>query len=129
MKRILKVFFAFFTLVVLMNSCLPEEDLFDSNLLIGKWSRNYLDGAITKTEFYRYDANGNGVTWVPAEDVSESEGQGFTWTLVSSTLTHIHIMEKGGTGIPKIYEVIELTSAKLTYRDDFNKTYSFIKVN
>lgn len=129
MKRILNYFLAFSALVLMMTSCVPEEDMFESTLLIGKWSRDYVDGTVTKTEFYRYDTNGSGVTWVPAEDVSESEGQGFTWTLVSASLTHIHIMETGGAGIPKIYEVTELTATTLTYRDDFNKTFSFKKVN
>ena len=128
MKRILNYFLAFAALVIVMNSCTPEEEVFESTLLIGKWSRDYIDGTATKTEFYRYDTNGGGATWVPAEDVKESEAQKFTWTLVSSSLTHIHIMQTGSAGIPKIYVVTELTATTLKYRDDFNKTFSFTKV-
>lgn len=103
---------------LILTGCVLEQD-FDSALLIGKWRSN--------TEFYRYDVGGTGVTWDTSDDVTEAEGQPFTWTLVVSELKHIHMMAMGGS-IPKIYQVIELTPTVLTYRDDF-RTYSFVKVS
>ena len=117
-----------FTLLIIATlffttSCESDDTLsesFDSSLLVGKWQRS--------TEFYLYESNGDGKTWDTADDVSEDEAQPFTWTLVKSELTHIHIMQMGGN-IPKVYTVIELTATTLKYQDDYNKTFSFTKVN
>lgn len=112
-----------------ISSCIPESENFDSTLLIGKWSRNYTEDNIAKTEYYRYDTGGTGVTWVPAEDVSEEEGQSFTWILDQSELTHIYIMEVSSTTVTKIYTVTKLTSTTLEYKDDYNEVYTYTKVN
>lgn len=106
----------------LLYACEPIDDPFDEALLIGTWK------STAKNEFYRYDTAGTGVTWDTDDDVTEEEGQAFTWTLVKAELTHIHIMEMGGSGVPKIYTVTELTETSLKYKDDFNKTSSFIKM-
>lgn len=100
-------------------SCEKLDD-FDQSLLVGKWQSGSL--------YYRYLSNGNGYTWDEGDDVSEDEAQDFTWTLVQSELTHIHILEIGGT-VPKVYTVTELTSTILTYEDDFGKSFSFTKVS
>jgi hypothetical protein len=114
---------------LLFTSCLPETSVFDETLLIGRWSRSYTEDNQTKVEYYRYDNDGAGVTWVPAEDVTEAEGQVFTWVLDQSELTHIYLMEVSGTTITKIYTVTKLTSTTLEYKDDFNVTYTFTKVS
>jgi hypothetical protein len=94
--------------------------MFDESLLIGKWAMG--------TDHYRYDADGTGVSWDTAEYYTEEEGLPFTWTLESAELTHIHIMETGDSGLPKIYTVTELTETSLKYKDNFGKTYSFVKI-
>lgn len=99
------------------NSCIPEQE-FDSSLLIGKW--------VSGSEYYRYMQDGTGLTWDTADDVDESEAQAFTWTLVQSTLTHIHILEIGGL-VPKVYTVTKLTHNTLEYEDEFGKTHRFSK--
>ena len=101
-------------------SCSSETE-FDESLLIGKWKSG--------TEYYRYDFSGTGVTWDTADDVTEADGQAFTWTLEKSELTHIHIMETGGTGVPKVYTVTVLNTTTLSYKDDFGKSYTFTKTN
>ncbi len=104
----------------LFTSCGPiEQEFFDVNLLYGKWRSG--------TEFWRYDTNGNGATWDTADDVTESEAQRFTWTLVADELTQIHVISMGGS-VPKVYTVTELTATTLRYHDDF-KSYSFTKVD
>ncbi len=100
-------------------SCETEEDPFDETLLIGKWQSGTL--------YYKYFDDGSGATWDTGDDVTEEEAQEFTWTLVQSELTHIHIMEMGGV-VPKVYTVTELTATTLKYKDDFDKSYSFTKV-
>jgi hypothetical protein len=101
-------------------SCEPTEESFDESLLIGKWQSGTL--------FYKYLADGTGGTWDTIDDVTEAEAQAFTWTLVKSELTHIHILETGGS-VPKIYTVTELTSTSLKYHDEFGSEFSFTKIS
>ena len=103
---------------ILAVSCEPEETFYDESLLIGKWQSGTL--------YYKYLADGTGGTWDTADDVPEEDAQDFTWTLVNAELTHIHILEIGGT-VPKVYTVTELTSTTLIYHDDFDE-FSFTKV-
>ena len=100
-------------------SCKTLETFFDDTLLIGKWQSGTL--------FYKYLDDGTGGTWDTADDVTEEEAQAYTWTLVNAELTHIHILEIGGT-VPKVYTVTELTAASLKYHDDFGVNFSFTKV-
>jgi hypothetical protein len=106
----------------LMVSCdlLPEEESFDETFLIGKWQSGTL--------FYKYLDNGSGATWDTSDDVTEEEAQSFTWTLVKSELTHIHVLEIGGS-VPKVYTVTELSDSTLKYEDDFGKSFSFNKIS
>ncbi len=119
MKRSIIYLFTVVSISFFVVSCAKEEPSFDEQLLIGKWRSGTL--------FYRYDSDGKGATWDTGDDVSEDEAQEFTWTLVRSDLTHIHIMELGGR-VPKYYTVTELTATTLKYRDEFGKTFSFVKV-
>ena len=98
-------------------SC-DDEKSFDPDLLVGKWARG--------TEYYRYDADHNGATWDTADDVQESEAQPFTWELEGDQLTLIHRMEMGGV-VPKVYTVTDLTASTLTYRDNYQQTYTYSK--
>ena len=107
-------------LSLLAVSCEPEAESFDQSLLIGKWQSGTL--------FYKYLSDGTGGTWDTGDDVTEAEAQAFTWTLVASELTHIHLLESGGS-VPKIYTVTELTATSLKYEDDFGVKFSFTKVS
>jgi hypothetical protein len=120
----IKKTFSYLTMVMVITflaaSCEPIEESFDESLLVGKWQSGTL--------FYKYLAGGTGSTWDTADDVSESEAQAFSWTLVKSELTHIHVLEIGGS-VPKVYTVTELTSTSLKYEDDFGVKFSFTKVS
>lgn len=118
-KKTLYYFSLFIAISIFAVSCTPIEESLDSTLLIGKWQSG--------TVFYTYLSSGSGSTWDTSDDVTEAEAQSFTWTLVESELTHIHVLELGGT-VPKVYTVTELTSTSLRYEDDFGKTFSFTKV-
>jgi hypothetical protein len=123
MKRI-----AFYLMVIVLSAvtftaCSPDSE-FEETLLIGKWKSNISP----TTEYYRYDAMGTGVTWDTGEDVTEAEGQAFTWMLDQDDLTQIHIIEVGnGNSVTKKYTVTELTATTLKYKDS-SKNYSFTKV-
>ncbi|HKK80899.1 MAG TPA: hypothetical protein VJ909_01540 [Prolixibacteraceae bacterium] len=120
MKKILLYLFVSLATSAFMFSCIEiEEDSFDESLLVGKWESGTL--------FYNYNYDGTGSTWDEGDDVTEEEAQEFTWTLVEDELTHIHIMEIGGT-VPKIYTVTKLTETTLEYEDGFGVKSSFAKV-
>ena len=109
----------FMVVSILAVSCETQETFSDDALLIGKWQSGTL--------FYKYLDDGSGGTWDTADNVLEEEAQEFTWTLVNAELTHIHILEIGGT-VPKVYTVTELTATSLNYHDDFGVNWAFTKV-
>jgi hypothetical protein len=119
MKKFIICLVVFMSFSVLFNSCTKDEEFFQESFLIGKW--------VSGTVYYKYLSDYSGKTWDTADDVTEAEAQPFTWTLVKSELTHIHIMVVGGN-IPKVYTVTELTATTLRYKDDFGKSYSFTKL-
>lgn len=119
MKKYVVCLFAFLALSVVFSSC-EKEDNFDEALLIGKW--------VSGTVYEKYLSDHNGSTWDTSDNVTESEAQPFTWTLVKAELTQIHIMEIGGN-VPKYYTVTELTSTSLKYKDSFGVSHSFTKVS
>jgi len=123
MKRSLYFLISVLLISALFHSCGKEEE-FDETLLYGRWK------PVSGTSLhFRYDKNGEGVTWNPNVDQLESEGQKFTWDLVKSELTQIHLMETvDGVVIPKVYTVTELTATSLKYKDSFS-SYSFSKMN
>lgn len=120
MKKFIICLVAFLSFSFMFSSCQKDENFFQESFLYGKW--------VSGTVYYKYLSNGDGTTWDTSDDVTEAEGQAFTWTLASSELTHIYIMEIGGTGVPKVYTVTELTATTLKYKDAFGTTYSFIKL-
>lgn len=107
-----------FSFSLLFNSCEEEESSFQESFLVGKW--------VSGTVYYKYVSNYTGATWDTSDDVTEEEAQAFTWTLVKSELTHIHIIVGGN--VPKVYTVTELTTNSLKYKDNFGKSYSFTKI-
>ncbi|MDD2307361.1 MAG: lipocalin family protein [Prolixibacteraceae bacterium] len=119
MKKLFVCLMVCFSFSVLFNSCQQDEAFFQESFLIGKW--------VSGTVYYKYLSDYTGSTWDTKDNVKEEEAQPFTWTLVKSELTHIHIMEMGGN-IPKVYTVTELTATTLKYKDAFDKTFSFTKM-
>jgi len=121
MKKKIFGLFAIVLIAVVFNSCSKDDESFDQALLTGEWQ------LVGGTEIYKYNADGTGVFWDPADDVQMEEGQPFTWTLEKSDFTHIHIMEVGGN-VTKYYTVTELTSTSLKYTDTIdNSKYSYSK--
>ncbi len=119
MKKTLRYLTMFTVVTLFAVSCTKIDITYDQTLLTGKWQSG--------TIFYKYFADGSGGTWDTADDVTEAEAQAFTWTLVNDLMTHIHVLEMGGS-VPKIYTVTELTATSLKYHDDFGVNFSFTKV-
>lgn len=119
-KRNLQGIFGMTLLLVVLYGCAPDPvPTFSVSDIYGTWQ----DGTL----HYRYDRNYEGVTWNVADDVYESEGQRFRWSIEGEDMEHIYIMEMGESAIPKTYTIDELTPKVLRYHDDF-KDYEFTKV-
>ncbi|HQB68812.1 MAG TPA: hypothetical protein PKY37_01675 [Paludibacteraceae bacterium] len=124
MKKLVVIAASLASIVLILFSSCETPVTFDETLLIGKWERPSSNNGL---ECYRYDANYNGVTWDTGEDVSEAEGQPFTWSVESATMTHIHIMKMGPV-VPKVYTLTTLNDSTLSYKDDYGVSFTFIKV-
>ncbi len=108
-------------LAVTFTSCQPNDPSFDQTLLVGKWKSG--------TEFWRYDSDGMGVTWDTSDNVTEAEGQKFKWTLNNADLIQLHYVEVTGQySLNKSYIVSVLSATTLSYKDDFDKSFTFTKV-
>lgn len=108
-------------------SCGEKKQTFSPDLLIGKWKRSVVAANGTPGfDCYRYDVGGNGVTWDTSDDVSEIEGQAFTWTLSENRLKITHLLEGGGK-IPKIYTIKTLNTTTLSYSNDYGESFTFSK--
>lgn len=111
--------------IISFSSCeLPAS--FNEDFLIGKWTRPSTLENNDGQDCYRYNADYTGAAWDTGEDVSEAEGQPFTWSVENSTMTHIHIMEMVGK-IPKTYTLLTLNDSILSYRDEYGSSFTFIK--
>ena len=103
-----------------LAACKKEVPKPTPNQLVGKW--------ISGTEYYKYNADFTGKTWDTKDDVTEDEGKKFTWNLSDFTLTQNHIIDiSDSITILKSYTITELTGTKLSYKDAFEKKYSFTK--
>ncbi|NLU40245.1 MAG: hypothetical protein GXX78_15310 [Bacteroidales bacterium] len=112
--------FAFFALFMVSCDLLNDEGKsFDKSLLYGTWRSGTL--------YYSYTSEGVGATWDTSDDVTEAEGQAFTWTLIGDQLMQLHVLEMGSS-VPKTYTVTTLTETSLEYKDGFGVSYSFVKV-
>lgn len=122
MKRIALIFSTIALAVLFSTSCTEEDEdrpSFDQSLIIGKWQSGTL--------FERYDSSKSGASWDTADDVTEAEGQKFTWTITKDQLEQIHIIENGGK-VPKVYTITDLTASSLEYEDAFGNSKSFSKL-
>lgn len=117
MKRITILLLAISAIV--LTGCDKTQKNFDMNLLLGKWQSG--------TEYWVYQAGGIGHTWDTSDDVTEEEAQHFNWEVNGNQLIITHRGEMGEL-IPKSYTLVMLTSDRLQYKDNYDKTYSFTKV-
>ncbi|HSA04882.1 MAG TPA: lipocalin family protein [Tenuifilaceae bacterium] len=135
MKKIIFCLIACLSIAFVFTSCEKEEESFDESLLIGEWVGTEYFSTDTQNPYhevhYKYFNDKSGYTWDVTDDVLEDEAQPFTWTLVKSDLTQIHIMG-GGQELPKYYTVTELTETTLKYEDRVAnpvKKFTYTKVN
>ena len=97
-----------------------EDEVYDIDMFVGLWQ----SGSV----FYRYNADGSGVTWDTADDVTEHEGSKFTWEVKKKRFIHYHRMEISHAIIQKTYNITNLDLMNLEYKDDYNNINSFTKI-
>ena len=122
MKK-LKLVILFFGVFLLMTSCKKENPVtIDASLLPGKWLHEGTE------EYWRYYANGNGVTWDESEDISEEESNlTFQWTLSGDVLTHVFTGSSGNQAVPKVFYVNYINGSIMQWTDDYGSTIHLIR--
>ncbi len=132
MKRIFIYMVACLSIALMFTSCEKDEESFDETLLIGEWKGTEIIDKESHEMHYKYMADHNGITWDASADMAEEDGQGFTWSLDKSDLTHIHVVEIiGENPVEKTYKVTELTPTSLKYEESIQGVvtkYSYTKV-
>ncbi|MDR2511170.1 MAG: hypothetical protein LBC89_01640 [Bacteroidales bacterium] len=118
-------------LVMLLFSACVDPVYFDEKDLVGHWIAPSTNAqGVAGQLHFRYRADHSGVEWDTSDDVSEDEStMKFTWSVGVSKpdeLVHTYHQELGAD-IPKYYTLITLDAVKLTYRDNFGKTFSFTR--
>ncbi len=127
MKRFCKLLLVAVAATWMFVACKLDNANYHPGDLVGKWVLT--SNGVQGTEFWRYDADGTGVTWDTKDDVSEEEAQAFDWTLEGNQLTQVHKMENSQAVVPLVYTITDLTSSELDYKDDYGRKYVFTKVN
>lgn len=122
MKK-LKLVILFMGVFLLMTSCKKETPVtIDASLLPGKWLHEGTE------EYWRYYANGNGVTWDESEDISEEESNlTFQWTLSGDVLTHVFTGSSGNQAVPKVFYVNYINGSIMQWTDDYGSTIHLIR--
>ena len=113
--------------VALMAGCtdLFEKVIVDDAALVGKWYA--LDN---KTEFWRFNADGSGLTWDESDDVYEHDENvpRFNWT---TRIDQIRIDIYGQMGQHVYYDwtVTRQTADSLTFEDYYDNSRTFVKTS
>lgn len=119
MRKLPIILVAAIVIAFSMASC-NDTISYDETLLYGKWQ----EGSV----FERYNADGTGVTWDEADDITEEEGQAFNWTLQGETLTQEHLTVFGSF-VPKVYTISTLNNSNLTYHDAYGQYHYLTKAH
>lgn len=132
MKKYFVCLIACLAISTVFTSCEKEEESFDETLLIGEWKGNETILGKLHEMHYKYTSDYKGLTWDVSADMTEEDGQKFTWALKKSELTQIHVVEIiGGQSVTKIYKVTELTASTLKYEETVEGKvvkYSYTKI-
>lgn len=81
-------------------------------------------------EYWRYNADGRGLTWDEADDVHEGElgSRYFSWDVSGDRLTHVIEGDEMGVPITRIYTIQAIDSTTMQ-REEEIATYTFTKVD
>lgn len=122
MKKSISKLCLFIFVALLFTACHKDKETttIDASLLPGCWQK------YNSTEFWRYDSDGSGETWVEDDDVHEGEGTNFTWTVVNNSQLRVTLVGEMGQEVPRDYTITLLSSTSLYLLENFYDTvYTF----
>ncbi len=93
----------------------------DSSLWVGKWCATDIT-----TEYWRFDADGNGETWDVSDDVQEGEGTRFNWTTEMDQL-QIDLYGEMGQHVYYDWTVTQQSQDSLTFKDIYSNYRTFVR--
>lgn len=94
----------------------------DADQLYGKWQEG------STQVYWRYLADGTGVTWDMGEEISEEESNlVYSWTVNGDVLTHVFSGEQGNQAVPKVYTITEIDNSHMLWKDDYGMTKTLYK--
>lgn len=108
-----------------LGGCTGKTELvIDQNALVGKWQ-----ATDRNTEYWRYNADGTGLTWDEADDVYEYDTVGvlhFNWT---TTLSHLELDYFGEMGQHAFenYTVTHQSLDTLVWKDLYGDYRTFVR--
>lgn len=123
--RILSFCLLLVAAVALVGCTEKPELVINEADLVGKWQ-----ATDRTTEFWRYNADGTGVTWDEADDVHEDDTVGvlhFSWTTVQSHLELDYAGEMGQHAYEN-YTVTRQTQDSLVWKDLYGDYRTFVKI-
>jgi hypothetical protein len=95
-----------------------DTEIFDENLLIGKW--------VSGTKYFKFNSTLTGSTWNTNNSETESTGLKFTWSFAESDQGSLYIVESGETTV-KEYIIAKMTTTTLEIIDNSGNFYSLTK--
>lgn len=112
-------------LVALYGACGKDTHIHvDDSQLIGTWVKSGTQ------EYWKYDADHNGVTWDESEDIGHHESNlTFTWSIAEDVLTHAFPGEMGNQAVPKVYTITEISGSMMKWKDEEGFRYNLERVN
>lgn len=92
--------------------------------LYGCWLKNGTQ------EYWRYNADGRGLTWDEADDVHEGEpgSRYYSWEVSGDRLTHVIEGDEIGVPITRIYTIQAIDSTTMRREEEIG-TYTYTKVD
>ena len=122
LRKPLLYFGIFAMFAMFFASCRQTPPAIDRNMLEGKWQLNNAE------RFYRFNLNGTGVEWDEADQVLEHQGTPLVWILNGAVLEVAYLDTITDFRVEYDYRITRLTETNLQWRDEFNRLFSFTRV-
>ncbi|MBP3763695.1 MAG: hypothetical protein J6I49_07455 [Bacteroidales bacterium] len=113
-------------LVPLFTSCVEKEK--HINVSPGQLHGEWIQTGTQKYWTYNSDGTGNKVDKSEFDDGDENNGD-FEWSVRQDELRHVFHGRQGNQSIPKNYTVTSITSTSMKWKDEYDRTMTFSKVN
>ncbi len=113
--------------MALATGCTEKTELvINPSDLHGKWQ-----ATDNRTEFWRYNSDGTGITWDESDDVYETDTVGVLHFMWSTNMSHLELDYYGEMGqhAYENYTVTRLTPDSLVWKDLYGDYRTFVKAS